>query len=585
MDFEADDTVHPDVSIGQTTLPGIDPEGPQNEDSPLPTAQDGSSSGARRRLRYGNLDWEGHKMEIQRLYLDENQDLAATMEVMKKKYSFEASTKLYKARFKIWGWQKNLPSKHAQFMAEMAKKRRLEEGKTTVFSYGGKLWTEDKVLSSARRAKRPRPDDASEVEDIATPSDIDYETPQSQAMDIERNISEDEEECSHVAARTLPSPCLVWNGQTRAALLTSKEEAFRLSKTGKIDEAESLLLEVRTGLSHVVGPPSYRVTDANELMDDMTRQHISALGYTHRKTQQHVLHCVELLDAWNRSSDAVAFLSRCSELLEDSKKQDEGQNLVRTRRQRDRKGKSVLRPRQPSRQSPSQTIDSLDMEADPRQIDYAIDIAKSRSEAKQDTAEALLLRITHICEGQSQKMPVRTLRARSELLKYYLKQGKEARNQATFENSKIVFEQVWNSHNWLEERFESFEVVEAALQLGADIQKGGYPQIARGIFDKAFQVATMIFGYDDERTVWTLITIGLVHQRYTGWSEAKNWFETAFSAVLGSPAWDVKDGIVRSLQNAIDKHHFSYLSEEGRPFKSIFRVSGISIRPGRLHLE
>lgn len=101
----------------------------------------------------------------------------------------------------------------------------------------------------------------------------------------------------------------------------------------------------------------------------------------------------------------------------------------------------------------------------------------------------------------------------------------------------------------------------------------------------ASQKASDVFGSSDERTIWVLITIGLVYQTYMGWADAEEWLEEAFAAALASEEMGPKGGIVRSLQNAIDRQHFSYISDEGRPFKTIFGVSGLVIRPGRLHLE
>ena len=105
------------------------------------------------------------------------------------------------------------------------------------------------------------------------------------------------------------------------------------------------------------------------------------------------------------------------------------------------------------------------------------------------------------------------------------------------------------------------------------------------MFRDASDKAAVIFGSDDERTVWVLITIGLVYQTHMTWDDAEEWFEGAFSAALANKAWGPKDGIVRALQNAMDHRHFSYVSDKGRPFKTVFGVSGITIRPGRLHLE
>lgn len=44
-----------------------------------------------RRAKYGNIDWETHKKEIKRLYLDENQNLEVTMRIMKEKHSIPDS--------------------------------------------------------------------------------------------------------------------------------------------------------------------------------------------------------------------------------------------------------------------------------------------------------------------------------------------------------------------------------------------------------------------------------------------------------------------------------------------------------------
>ena len=44
-----------------------------------------------RRAKYENLDWNTHKPMIQHLYMGKNRSLADTMEIMKEKYSFEAS--------------------------------------------------------------------------------------------------------------------------------------------------------------------------------------------------------------------------------------------------------------------------------------------------------------------------------------------------------------------------------------------------------------------------------------------------------------------------------------------------------------
>lgn len=65
------------------------------------------------------------------------------------------SQKLYKTKFKEWNWQKHLPTDTALKMAEKAKRRKREEGKDTVFHFGGRVWESHRVKSTIARTKKP----------------------------------------------------------------------------------------------------------------------------------------------------------------------------------------------------------------------------------------------------------------------------------------------------------------------------------------------------------------------------------------------------------------------------------------------
>ncbi|KAI4254099.1 MAG: hypothetical protein LQ352_003291 [Teloschistes flavicans] len=108
-----------------------------------------------RRARSDRLDWDACKDTIKELYIDQNKSLSETMAVMRKEYSFNASQKLYKIKFKQWNWRKNLSTAAAQKMAEIAKRRKREEGKNTVFTFGGKVWDPNRVESTLVRSKKP----------------------------------------------------------------------------------------------------------------------------------------------------------------------------------------------------------------------------------------------------------------------------------------------------------------------------------------------------------------------------------------------------------------------------------------------
>jgi hypothetical protein len=79
---------------------------------------------------------------------------------------------------------------------------------------------------------------------------------------------------------------------------------------------------------------------------------------------------------------------------------------------------------------------------------------------------------------------------------------------------------------------------------------------------EASEKASAIFESDDERTVWVLITTGLVYQTHMTWDDAEDWVEEAFAAALRNKICGPKDGIVMSLQNAMDHHHFSLICLE-----------------------
>ena len=125
--------------------------------------------------------------------------------------------------------------------------------------------------------------------------------------------------------------------------------------------------------------------------------------------------------------------------------------------------------------------------------------------------------------------------------------------------------------------------MEALLELVASVLKAGFDHKAARVFHRIEQKADNDFGWDDERTIWAKISIGLIYQKHKDWEHAKPWFDYAYAASFAVNGEE--DGITRSLQTAMDKRHFSYVSDEGRPFKTIFGVSGLGLRPNRLHLD
>lgn len=371
------------------------------------------------------------------------------------------------------------------------------------------------------------------------------------------------------------------------------------SRKGDSEVAEHMYLDVMEGLSYLLGPThddavkvafeladfyvrETRTADADKILETLIQKHIDNFGYEHRRTTQHIMQTIELLNGWNRSDDALALLARSKELVATSEVRPHSQGRAAKRR---RMSQPERTSRKGGRTSLSQIAGTFTNDSDPTTIDYGLRVAQMHVAAKDEAVEAFLTVIIARCELDSAGLALQNLRARSELLSLYAKMGKVNDNIAAFADAQRAFSVIWSRYDWDKKKFQCTEVMEAGMQLAASFLKPGFPLEAKELFRRIEEVATSFMGWDDERTIWTLISIGLVYQRYTTWNEAEEWFQQAFSAALASRRWDNEDGIVMSLQQAMDNYHFTYVSDEGRPFKTIFGVSGIAIRPGRLHLE
>ncbi|KAM0277130.1 hypothetical protein ACHAO9_012640 [Fusarium lateritium] len=576
------------------------PEGYANEQPNAAASTQANRPGRRR--RYDNLDWESHREVLKQLYLDDNNTLSETMARMEERYSFVASEKLYKLQFKKWGWQKNLPATHSLFMVDIINKRRREQGKETVFSFGGQKWDYDKVQSLPRKK-------AQRLDNAKAPADDSFQSgPSNGGSDVDMASDEDDmpeylevpsggfSDSGDVGATGDPHASyaqplrLISNGWTRDQLLRTRELARRYKAEGDMSKAENFFLQAIEGLSEIMGSTHSETTklqyecvnlyaekgqmeDAYAMLDDMTHEHINAWGHGHKRTQQHVLFTVELLETWNRSTDAIGLLSRSKEILDSLPYRNSSTRSSRNRPETAR-GTNL-----------DALAEEITREGSRTKIDYGIGVARSHVMARNEASEMLLKAIIQHCSNHPQGLALQHLQALSELLDLYKRVGKGTVCEPEFVASEQTVKAVFGNYDWKCEKFQSVEVLEAAMQLAANLLKAGYKTTSTRIFRMAQDKAENLFGGHDERTVWILITIGLAYQNTTNWDDAAEWFEAAFAAALANEQWSDQDGMVQSLQNGLEKRHFTYLSDEGRPYKTVFGISGISIQPGRLHLE
>ena len=402
--------------------------------------------------------------------------------------------------------------------------------------------------------------------------------------------SSDDDEDPGTNALSQGRLALRWQGYSRTNLQGMWDAALRCRDTGDSAQAANMLSRVVTGLSHVMGKTnvdtikaayhladihakSGRMEHATDRLEKVMNDHLEVYGRRDARTQQNVLHAVELLNGWNREADALGLLSLSKELLESS-----------PCKRASRKGKASQKSIRDagSYSDLAGVTQSVLEDVSPTQVDYGLGVARTHVAMKDRGTEDLLWAIITQCQ-RNPALSVQHLKALAELLDLYGKLGQATSHRAEFRDALDHVQKALEDYDWKEESIESFDFMEAALQLVANALKYGYHKEAQTLFREASEKSSDVFGWEDERTVWVNITIGLVYQTHTTWDEAAGWFDEAYAAAL---TWDTpKDGIVRSLENARDHHHFSYVSDEGRPFKTIFGVSGVVIRPGRLHLE
>ncbi len=146
----------------------------------------------------------------------------------------------------------------------------------------------------------------------------------------------------------------------------------------------------------------------------------------------------------------------------------------------------------------------------PARVYYGLGVVRTHVAAKDRAAEGLLLAIISQCEDNSE-LNIQHLKAQAELLKLY---DRAHEHEAMFEAALESLDRAWEAYSWEADSIESFNIVGATLQLVANSLKCGYQLQAKRRFREASEKTSAAFESADERTVWILITIGLVYQTH-----------------------------------------------------------------------
>ena len=327
---------------------------------------------------------------------------------------------------------------------------------------------------------------------------------------------------------------------------------------------------------------SNRMNEAIAMVEKVMKCHLTTCGCEGPRSQQDVSRAVELLNDWNRQTYALSLPSLSKELLQTSSNKCKAR---KAKRQPNKMGKGAERPTPiDSGSGISKAMHSVLEKLYPLRVNYGLGVVPTHVAVRDGAAQDLLLAIIFESE-RNPELAVQHIKAQAELLKLYDKLREANEHGADFEGALASLDKTWGAYSWKEDPFESLVMMEAGLQLVAISLKCGYRIHARRMFREASDKASTVFGPDDERTIWVLITIGLVYQNFMTWDDAEEWFEQALAAALAHPQWDPRDGIVESLQNAMDQKHCPNFINKGKPFRTIVGINGIMFRSWRLHLE
>ncbi|KAH8588572.1 ankyrin repeat-containing domain protein [Bisporella sp. PMI_857] len=143
--------------------------GIQLREAQAPISQDLSRSLPQPR----NDKWNAYKDEIYRVYIQQNNTLEKTMQIIVDQGGPKASKRTWKSKLKEWAYEKNLTSNDMKIISAKADKRKRDDGKDTVFYH----WDSEIPPEKIKRFRRTP--NASEIVPLSaeTPPNIRYHTP------------------------------------------------------------------------------------------------------------------------------------------------------------------------------------------------------------------------------------------------------------------------------------------------------------------------------------------------------------------------------------------------------------------------
>ncbi|PMD31386.1 ankyrin, partial [Hyaloscypha variabilis F] len=149
-----------------------------DHDTPLQEAQNAQASSSSqdpsKTVPNSRSDkWNEHKDEILKLYIQQNNTLETTMQLIEGQGGPKASVRTWKSKLKEWNYEKYLTSNDMNIISAKAKKRKNEDGKETVFYH----WDSEISFERIERFRKAPKTSGMASPGAETPPNVTYHTP------------------------------------------------------------------------------------------------------------------------------------------------------------------------------------------------------------------------------------------------------------------------------------------------------------------------------------------------------------------------------------------------------------------------
>ncbi|KAF5006437.1 hypothetical protein FDECE_7197 [Fusarium decemcellulare] len=288
----------------------------------------------------GETQWQQNKPHIEKLYMKDDLPLSEVMRLMEHDHKFSASERMYKNKFRIWGWSKNIPQDKAIWMTEKGIQRRPTK---TVFCWKNQEWTDEQLAQKYGKTSQNLHGGVGSVGCAPTPNDIQYKTPSSLAASPQQpcttasqshNLRTEGDETNGQPKFYLDTKPvnLDLNRTTISELDSLLKEASHAASAGRVESANTDFRDAVSGFRFLLSPThdetlraAYlyasfyancaEMEKAYAVLSWMSEKHVKKWGSAHEKTYLHYARMIELFRSWGCQERAEVLVYR---LLDDT---------------------------------------------------------------------------------------------------------------------------------------------------------------------------------------------------------------------------------------------------------------------------